>query len=974
LNFFKVNIIICFLFVFLNGISQSRTFLQKQYTLEDGLPSNECHDFVQDSTGYIWIATDRGLSRFDGYGFKNYGINEGLEDLSCLRLFLDHKQNIWIITYGKNIYKYISEIDSIKPYKFNHLLKQFNDESSFLDQLYVDKNDTVYLNILGSGLLKIDPNGKPILITGNESHYTNFTYEIDDCIFHCTVNRDLSLPNKPGGELQLTLSHRNNTYVINSSIDEVKSGPTTAYKIGQDMFLLNQGERQLIIKNDKLVCNNSSNSLNHLIQLQSGAILTGQIFDVGLKLYKDYEGFLFNEYQHLIPHASVSRIFEDKDENIFVATTDKGIYYLYTNRIQNLNIDYLKGQKISAIEKSLKNELYVIKNREELVLINLDSSFAKSLYISNNELSDICIDNEFDNLAIMDLAKASYKTKNGDFKYYLEDSKNSNSTIQGKNAFRLNNKQLAVTNSRNGFVVFENSPLESKMVSKFDFKNIKILALSQLDKDVFLIGCTEGLFEYRDKRLTKLDSIHQVFNSRINDIKHVGSKYYIATQGYGLVIWDGKNTIEIVNKNTGILSNNIEKIYVNEASKIYLCTYAGLIKLENANNIDSLKIKNYTTQHGLLSNEVYDCTQIGDTLYIATGKGVSVLSDFKPTRPSKQPLIEYIIVNDNQYNNNQLPFELNHKEDNISIYFKTIKFASLGMVLYEYKLNNENWKSTHATNVHYASLGPGEYTFSVRSSNLDGQMSEVTEYQFSIMVPWWKTYWFYLLSFLILSLMAYVIYKSKIKQIEEKSKIQLEINNLERAALQAQMNPHFIFNALNSIQNFIMANNKEQAMDYLSKFAVLIRQNLKASLETKVPLDIEISMLKNYMDLEKMRFNNSFKYEITINDKINLTRIKIPHLLIQPFVENAILHGMKQKKNKGLIQLIFTKENNNLIVKIKDNGPGISNTDYIKRESLGIKITEKRLSHINTGNEYGYNIIPISDTNGTEINIEIKLN
>lgn len=201
-----------------------------------------------------------------------------------------------------------------------------------------------------------------------------------------------------------------------------------------------------------------------------------------------------------------------------------------------------------------------------------------------------------------------------------------------------------------------------------------------------------------------------------------------------------------------------------------------------------------------------------------------------------------------------------------------------------------------------------------------------------------------------------------------------EISKLERSALQAQMNPHFIFNCLNSIQNYIMRNDKDVAMDYLGRFATLIRQYLHASTKDLVTLDDEISMLTNYLHLEQMRFNQSFEYHFQIDKIIDPTEISLPPLLIQPFVENAILHGMTSITNGGQINIGISKKENQLHITIKDNGKGFDkNKNSGMRKSLGISITQKRLQYINDHSAGNYAISTRSDESGTEINITVKL-
>lgn len=193
---------------------------------------------------------------------------------------------------------------------------------------------------------------------------------------------------------------------------------------------------------------------------------------------------------------------------------------------------------------------------------------------------------------------------------------------------------------------------------------------------------------------------------------------------------------------------------------------------------------------------------------------------------------------------------------------------------------------------------------------------------------------------------------------------------LQAKALQAQMNPHFIFNCLNSIQSYIMSNDRLAAMDYLSLFAKLIRQYLKASSQKEITLEDEINLLSSYLTIEQLRKNNNFEYNIKVESILDYSKIMIPPLLIQPFVENAIIHGLLNKPRNGRIDINFRLSEQKLLVEIRDNGSGIQNNFETKDESLGLKITSKRLEFINNQTT-NFTISNRLGESGAEVKLEI---
>ncbi|MCY7330083.1 MAG: histidine kinase, partial [Saprospiraceae bacterium] len=183
--------------------------------------------------------------------------------------------------------------------------------------------------------------------------------------------------------------------------------------------------------------------------------------------------------------------------------------------------------------------------------------------------------------------------------------------------------------------------------------------------------------------------------------------------------------------------------------------------------------------------------------------------------------------------------------------------------------------------------------------------------------------WFRLAVLGIIGGLLYGLYRYRIGTIHREIRLRAEIDRLERSALQAQMNPHFIFNCLNSIQHFILQNDQQQATQYLSSFARLVRDTLNASISGSVTLEDEIRMLNNYLQLEKLRFKDRFDYSVETAEGLHSFDLQFPPLLIQPVVENAILHGVKNLHGTGFIQVKFREEGAYLIATITDNGTGL---------------------------------------------------
>ena len=217
------------------------------------------------------------------------------------------------------------------------------------------------------------------------------------------------------------------------------------------------------------------------------------------------------------------------------------------------------------------------------------------------------------------------------------------------------------------------------------------------------------------------------------------------------------------------------------------------------------------------------------------------------------------------------------------------------------------------------------------------------------------------------------------KKIVQEASLKNQITDLERAALQAQMNPHFIFNCLNSIQNFILQNDRQKAVEYLSRFASLVRHNLDASINGSISLEEEISLLDNYLSLERERFNHQFDYTITVESSLKNQKIEFPPLLIQPYIENAIIHGLAKKGKGAKVKIHFSQDTDQLVVKVIDNGKGYIYKEHSSsnHKSVGMTITQARLALLGNATKNPVRIKTLTNAagqpNGTEIQIQLQL-
>ena len=374
---------------------------------------------------------------------------------------------------------------------------------------------------------------------------------------------------------------------------------------------------------------------------------------------------------------------------------------------------------------------------------------------------------------------------------------------------------------------------------------------------------------------------------------------------------------------------------------------------------DGKSIKHFNRQTGLPSDEVYSLfyDKEKNFLYVGTSNGISFLDlnlfdNYVP--PILNVKIMRVKAGDSVYTNyNHLVFE--PEQHNVYVDFKALSFSSPGSVKYKYNLNGK-WEETDQDFLDFISLENGKYELQIMAKSQNADWSKPYFLSFRVLPRFVETIWFDLLIISILVFISVFVITLKLnnKKIREELELIERTNELKHQALSAMMNPHFIFNSLNSVQYLINCHRNEEANDYIAMMAKLIRKNLDTAGSGFILLSEEINRLKLYLDLEKLRFQESFTYEIITGSDVKINSIMIPNMIIQPFVENTLWHGIINSGSKGMVTISFSFGDvdidstiyRSLIIKVTDNGIGIKEAKKNKKEdhiSKGIEIIEERL-------------------------------
>jgi len=452
----------------------------------------------------------------------------------------------------------------------------------------------------------------------------------------------------------------------------------------------------------------------------------------------------------------------------------------------------------------------------------------------------------------------------------------------------------------------------------------------------------------------------------------------MATQSDGIFALKDRNILHHFTTQNGLSGDNCTQI-ITDNQTVWVSTNNGISKI----NLKDNSIKILRKDSGLPSNDIRALHLNGNNIYVGTNDGVAVINkDFNISQKAPNLYFSKIQI-ENKDTSLLSNYELPHNKNDIRIKFSGVTFKNANEVIYQYKMSgvNKDWIETKVGEVSFPSLNHGYYEFEVKAKSINSDWTSTQKINFTIEKAWWQTYWFY---FLITALALFILVKlfqRILRGIKRRNEIKQSLTESQLTALRAQMDPHFLFNALNSIQDFIIQDDKRTANHYLAQFSKLMRNILNASDKNKISLQKEIDYLKLYLSLEALRFEDSFTYEFEVDENLDSQNISIPSMLIQPFVENAIKHGLMHKQGKKELWVRFFKKENYLLCEIEDNGIGREKSKSINQQnqriykSKGISLTKERIDLFNAAdsNKLGLEIEDLKNTDGSSKGTKVRI-
>lgn len=951
-----------------------------RYTTNDGLPSSTVYESFQDSRGFLWVATEFGACRYDGNKFKQYSVRNGLRVNDVWGFYEDSQNRLWIKSFSPNL-TYIQK-DSV-----HHIMLEESIEGKTIKSIVEDNEGNCWFNfedlVLSLGtddeVKVIVPNRPDSLFIGQTQHgrwfLSNRVFYRDDGKSiekhpwpSNNTEKPIGLPQYLDGKWVIFFTESivwfnpSNGRFTRVKLDSIPGIPPIHQAIylmdnhqTTDVFWLGTSDGCYSLSHDlKTVQKNPFQTpyyFTHVTRDRDGNMWLstggdGLLFYPAISLQLNMVNYSFTGEQK---GEKILAITNDSDGNWFMGAHDGSLYYQTAND-QTWHVKTGLNKPVCALYYWNVGQQLIVGAQDGLI------SVPKSQFTRLEQLPEevLTLTLPFDSINYIN---GSVKTD-----FYVE---NDTTLLIGTGA-----SVIRMT------LQLGNSPKTEILTTG------RTYAISKERNGTIWLGRTNGLFYLKNGKTHSASNSHWQLKSSILDLCFgPDSLLYIATDGRGLLAYNTKT--EVLNTIPGTENYIIKDVLFDKDHSIWIGTNQGIKRIVTEVH-DSVRYIEHsiTIRDGLISNEVNKLAFTPNRLLVATSAGISIL------HPKWSPdLIQpNIFVTGVKLRGRHIQpkngIKLNHANNDVVIQFSSPFFNSRENLTYEYFLkgHSSNWLNTSVPSVTYHNLSPGSYEFLVRpNSPAIKKMTPEASWHFSISPHFTQTLWFKssiaLLSLLVVTGLLFW----RIATERRKSKLLVQLSNLQAKALQARLNPHFVFNSLNSIQYLVGAKRVDDATEYLAVLAGLIRANFDLSSKLKVALYEELDALKAYIELEQMRFQQ-LEFSINVDDALNLYHSFIPPLVLQPFVENAILHGIRQLRDeKGLIEIFITTTEAGLLLSVVDNGLGFrKETDEAlpkeKHQPKGISLIAQRLNLL-FGKKKSGSWVSVSDRTdgkrGTQVEIRI---
>lgn len=995
------------------------------YTNQHGLLSNLVLTIAQDRNGDLWFGTSEGASRFDGRSFTNYTTTDGLASNVVKEIFQHNSGNLWFVTAGRGLSRYDGN-------KFVSLTTEHGLADNNVSVIAEDKSGNLLIGT-GNGISYYD--GKTItnytppqlrnhLITSiAEDNQGNIWVGTRSGIFRYSAKEISSdsatviFPKKiitcitkdqagnlwTGTDGDGVIRYDGRTFTRFTTINGLSTNNVSSIsedKTGNLWF--GTGGGGIIRYGGKSFMNYTAAhgigdySIFGMIEDNAGDLWFGNTGGGGVARYDGKSFSTYTTSQGLAHNRFARPLIKDKKGNLWIATYGGGVSCFDGKSFTNYTrTDGLSSNAISCIAETRSGKIWFGTYDRGATCYDGNSfiNYSEVHGLAGNFIVCITEDAEggvwfgtregltrFDGSSFFSYSTANGFPNNEVYSAAMDKAGNLWFGTMGGGVSRFDGKSFM------NFTVAQGLPNN----------NVWSIVIDSAGKIIF--GTNAGLavlVNFSRYPATEKEPLTRPAQNDLNndDLKNYTPQFeiYNVSAGYPIKdvnpysmiqdskgnLWMGTGAVK-----TGLIRFDYSSVHKDQEPAVPVLHN---VKINNENVCWQVLLpQSLRKDTGKINPGPHITEEVTTLGFILTEEARdSMRSRFKGIKFDSirrfYPIPENLV----------LPY----RHNNISFDFGSIELNSPKLVRHQYILEgyDKEWSPiTEKTSASFGNIGEGSYTFKIKARSPEGVWSEPVAYTFKVLPPWWQTWWFRVAAVLCVVSLVYGFIRWRLhhkftQQLEQSKKekqlaeLQQQKAEIEMHALRAQMNPHFIFNSLNSINRFILQNNKAQASEYLTKFSKLVRMILQNSQVSLITLESELDALKLYLDLEALRFEHHFDFKISVPNELDVEALKVPPLIIQPYVENAIWHGLMHKEEKGHLDIEVSEHKKYLIFHITDDGIGrkhaalIAGKSATRHNSMGLKITAERIAmmHRLNGDESPITINDLVNADGSAAGTEV---
>lgn len=969
----RILLFICLLFCCRHSYGQFPYVKKLNYP--EQLPTQVIYDMLTDSKGFIWLGTDKGLYRFNGRTFVSIPFTQ-TSSKAVSYLQEDNNGVVWCMNFYNQIF-YFNK-DSLRQYQLaDAIVKQ----SSTFNNLVIGQKK-LWLNSFTS-IYEFDKEShKAIRTVGGPGR-------VNRIIASGVNDNDFFYAYASEGYLFSGSGNKWGWEAIEQKYEELKFITGSDNVIGLGIGLDRPPPFQ--IKKDKRVLLNAID-LSPDVYIFQGVFIKSNDYWLCTQNGAYQWNTETGETKCYLPNERVSDVVKDYQGNYWISTLDNGVFVcsslantlikIYDNplldnftRLQSLpNGEILAGSSQGLMSKLNLDDRgvfhYDLFKMREMEFIAYDTT--SQLIFSNR---GVFKQDEKEPVELMDYSKGVSRDKFGNLIVSVF-----NGAFIMNDHFGQPDRRPAVT------CPLYNVDTSLNLSYGYHFaltlrKKRSITSLAAAGKDRFWVAYEDGLYEYEySGRIQTLKDDEGQAVSGKSLLQLADGSLIAGTSTKGVMMFRNGEFIKSYTEKNGLSSNNIRKI-VKQNNYIWVLTEVGLDRIDQLSGV----ITNYLDEYGLSNIIINDFIVQNDKLLFATPTGI--LLRYNIIRYSnfeiKFPTLKASSNGEEVVAGNYLP----GGRHDITFYFEALHYISPSSVTYQYRLKgiDTNWRQVSNFNnqVIFNQLSPGKYEFEIQARSGLLYKSAIRGFAFIVPKSFWQKNGFIVLVLLTISLITWLVLRQWKANLMRKQTIKEQLLKSQLVALRAQMNPHFLYNVLNTVQGLVYGNRKTEAGAMLGNFSDLMRKTLHASDKQLLPLNDEIENCRLYLELEKARFDEGFEYHIGVMNISDLSEIYIPSLLLQPFIENAVKHGLMHKRGAKRVDIKFEQKNDSLEVTIEDNGIGraqsmeINQRTKSKPSSFATVALSERMDMFNSlyKRKITYNIIDKADERhnptGTKIILSI---